>query len=119
MRCWSRLCMDCAMCCPCRPTEQNLFGIVQGGLYPDLRRISAAQLVERNLPGWVQDVSLGPCVHARVSMHSIFSSALPGYGDAGHSSPSPFELTPNWPFALLSSAVQLRHWWPGRWRVQR
>eukprot|EP00199_Chlamydomonas_sp_CCMP681_P002077 CAMPEP_0119108094 /NCGR_PEP_ID=MMETSP1180-20130426/13465_1 /TAXON_ID=3052 ORGANISM="Chlamydomonas cf sp, Strain CCMP681" /NCGR_SAMPLE_ID=MMETSP1180 /ASSEMBLY_ACC=CAM_ASM_000741 /LENGTH=427 /DNA_ID=CAMNT_0007093677 /DNA_START=136 /DNA_END=1419 /DNA_ORIENTATION=+ len=35
-----------------RPTEQNLFGIVQGGLDPVLRRISAAQLVERNLPGY-------------------------------------------------------------------
>ena len=35
-----------------RPTEQNLFGIVQGGLDPDLRRISIQQLSERNLPGY-------------------------------------------------------------------
>jgi len=35
-----------------RPQEQNLFGIVQGGLDPELRRLSAAQLVERDLPGY-------------------------------------------------------------------
>jgi queuine tRNA-ribosyltransferase len=35
----------------CRPSEQNLFGIMQGGLDPELRRISAQQLVERDLPG--------------------------------------------------------------------
>jgi queuine/archaeosine tRNA-ribosyltransferase len=34
-----------------RPNEQNLFGIMQGGLDPVLRRISAEQLVNRNLPG--------------------------------------------------------------------
>jgi len=35
----------------CRPQEQNLFGIVQGGLDPELRRLSAEQLVARDLPG--------------------------------------------------------------------
>ena len=35
-----------------RPTEQNLFGIVQGGLDAELRRISIQQLSERNLPGY-------------------------------------------------------------------
>ena len=35
-----------------RPTEQNLFGIVQGGLDTDLRRISIQQLSERKLPGY-------------------------------------------------------------------
>ncbi|KAJ6919817.1 hypothetical protein NC651_013688 [Populus alba x Populus x berolinensis] len=33
-----------------RPTEQNLFGIVQGGLDPVLRDICVRGLVERNLP---------------------------------------------------------------------
>ncbi|KAG5543939.1 hypothetical protein RHGRI_016631 [Rhododendron griersonianum] len=34
-----------------RPNEQNLFGIVQGGLDPVLRDICVKGLVERNLPG--------------------------------------------------------------------
>lgn len=35
-----------------RPTEQNLFGIVQGGLHSDLRQISLKDLIERDLPGY-------------------------------------------------------------------
>lgn len=35
-----------------RPEEQNLFGIVQGGLDPVLRDICVQGLVERNLPGY-------------------------------------------------------------------
>ncbi|KAL8261488.1 hypothetical protein R6Q59_025537 [Mikania micrantha] len=35
-----------------RPKEQNLFGIVQGGLDPVLRDICVQGLVERNLPGY-------------------------------------------------------------------
>ncbi|TQD86534.1 hypothetical protein C1H46_027927 [Malus baccata] len=35
-----------------RPTEQNLFGIVQGGLDPVLRDICVKGLVNRNLPGY-------------------------------------------------------------------
>ncbi|XP_074272737.1 uncharacterized protein LOC141596459 isoform X2 [Silene latifolia] len=35
-----------------RPDEQNLFGIVQGGLDPKLREICVKGLVERNLPGY-------------------------------------------------------------------
>ncbi|KAJ9560474.1 hypothetical protein OSB04_005634 [Centaurea solstitialis] len=35
-----------------RPKEQNLFGIVQGGLDPILRDICVQGLVERNLPGY-------------------------------------------------------------------
>ncbi|KAL8131099.1 uncharacterized protein LOC141674777 isoform X1 [Apium graveolens] len=35
-----------------RPDEQNLFGIVQGGLDPRLRDICVKGLVERNLPGY-------------------------------------------------------------------
>ncbi len=33
-------------------TTQSLFGIVQGGMYPDLRRESAERLVEMDLPGY-------------------------------------------------------------------
>ncbi|KAG6784305.1 hypothetical protein POTOM_009996 [Populus tomentosa] len=35
-----------------KPNEQNLFGIVQGGLDPVLRDICVRGLVERNLPGY-------------------------------------------------------------------
>lgn len=35
-----------------RPETQNLYGIVQGGLDPELRRICLNALVERNLPGY-------------------------------------------------------------------
>ncbi|THG06253.1 hypothetical protein TEA_018812 [Camellia sinensis var. sinensis] len=35
-----------------RPNEQNLFGIVQGGLDPVLRDICVRGLVDRNLPGY-------------------------------------------------------------------
>ncbi|RVW65367.1 Queuine tRNA-ribosyltransferase catalytic subunit 1 [Vitis vinifera] len=36
-----------------RPEEQNLFGIVQGGLDPVLRDICVRGLVDRKLPGYV------------------------------------------------------------------
>jgi queuine tRNA-ribosyltransferase len=35
---------------PC--SHQSLFGIVQGGMYPDLRRESAERIVELDLPGY-------------------------------------------------------------------
>lgn len=35
-----------------RPTEQNLFGIVQGGLDEELRRICLEEMKKRNLPGY-------------------------------------------------------------------
>eukprot|EP00193_Tetraselmis_chui_P001457 CAMPEP_0177760360 /NCGR_PEP_ID=MMETSP0491_2-20121128/5227_1 /TAXON_ID=63592 /ORGANISM="Tetraselmis chuii, Strain PLY429" /LENGTH=398 /DNA_ID=CAMNT_0019276257 /DNA_START=220 /DNA_END=1416 /DNA_ORIENTATION=- len=35
-----------------RPTEQSLFGIVQGGLDEELRKTSLKDLIERNLPGY-------------------------------------------------------------------
>jgi len=41
----------CAMA-QLRPGEQALFGIVQGGLYADLRQRSAAQLTALDLPGY-------------------------------------------------------------------
>ncbi|RKP24307.1 queuine tRNA-ribosyltransferase 1 [Syncephalis pseudoplumigaleata] len=35
-----------------RPQEQNLFGIIQGGLEPALRRICIDEMVKRDLPGY-------------------------------------------------------------------
>ncbi|HPO05343.1 MAG TPA: tRNA guanosine(34) transglycosylase Tgt, partial [Bacillota bacterium] len=40
--------------------EQSLFGIMQGGMYPDLRRQSAEEIVEMDLPGYaVGGLSVG------------------------------------------------------------
>jgi len=41
-------------------SDQALFGIVQGGVYPDLRRAAAAQLAQLDLPGYaIGGVSVG------------------------------------------------------------
>ncbi len=43
---------------------QNLFGIVQGGIYPDLRRESAERLVEMDFPGYaIGGLSVGEPQH--------------------------------------------------------
>jgi queuine tRNA-ribosyltransferase len=43
-----------------RPEDQALFGIVQGGMYPDLRKQSAQELVSLNFPGYaVGGLSVG------------------------------------------------------------
>ncbi len=43
-----------------RPSEQGLFGIVQGSIYPDLRERCARALVDMDLPGYaVGGVSVG------------------------------------------------------------
>ena len=43
-----------------RPHDQALFGIVQGGMYPDLRQQSARELVSLELPGYaVGGLSVG------------------------------------------------------------
>ncbi len=43
-----------------RPESQALFGIVQGGVYPDLRQYAAKRLVEFDLPGYaIGGVSVG------------------------------------------------------------
>ncbi|MBF2021974.1 MAG: tRNA guanosine(34) transglycosylase Tgt [Hydrococcus sp. C42_A2020_068] len=43
-----------------RPQEQALFGIVQGGIYPDLRCAAAESLVKLDLPGYaIGGVSVG------------------------------------------------------------
>ncbi|KAJ2799417.1 Queuine tRNA-ribosyltransferase catalytic subunit 1 [Coemansia helicoidea] len=44
--------LDRCMKAHTRPTEQNLFPIVQGGLDPALRTLSAQELVRRDAPGY-------------------------------------------------------------------
>ena len=53
---WAKRCKDAHM----RPEEQGLFGIVQGGMYKDLREKSAKDLIELDLPGYaVGGLSVG------------------------------------------------------------
>ena len=43
-----------------RPDEQALFGIIQGSMYEDLRKISAEQITSRNLAGYaIGGISVG------------------------------------------------------------
>jgi tRNA-guanine family transglycosylase len=63
--CQPAACLSSPAPCPCpcrwidrcinahlRPTEQNLFAIIQGGLDPRLREISLEQLIQRDTPGF-------------------------------------------------------------------
>lgn len=53
---WAKRCKEAHR----RPDEQGLFGIVQGGMYKDLREESAKQLVELDFPGYaVGGLSVG------------------------------------------------------------
>ena len=45
---WLKRCMEAHK----EPEKQSLFGIMQGGMYGDLRRISAEQISELDLPGY-------------------------------------------------------------------
>jgi queuine tRNA-ribosyltransferase len=55
--------------------RQSLFGIVQGGMYPDLRRQSAERLLELNFPGYaIGGLSVG---EPRELTREIIESTLP------------------------------------------
>lgn len=45
---WAKRCLEAHD----RPEKQALFGIIQGGLYPDLRQRSAEALIELDFPGY-------------------------------------------------------------------
>jgi queuine tRNA-ribosyltransferase len=58
-----------------RPNEQALFGIVQGGVYPDLRRAAAQSMVSLDLPGYaIGGVSVGEPVEF---MHEVAEATAP------------------------------------------
>ena len=58
--------------------NQGLFGIVQGGMYKDLRRWHAARLVEMDLPGYaVGGLSVGEPPELMYEMLSYSTSLLP------------------------------------------
>ena len=55
--------------------SQSLFGIVQGGMYPDLRRDCAEQLVAMDFPGYaIGGLSVG---EPRANTREIIASTLP------------------------------------------
>ena len=58
-----------------RPEDQALFGIVQGGVYLDLRRAAAESLVSLDLPGYaIGGVSVGEPVEL---IHKIVAATAP------------------------------------------
>ena len=70
---WAERCQR-AMTAP----QQGLFGIVQGGMYKDLRRWHAARLVEMDLPGYaVGGLSVGEPPERMYEMLSYSTSLLP------------------------------------------
>lgn len=70
---WAERCQR-AMTAP----QQGLFGIVQGGMYKDLRRWHAARLVEMDLPGYaVGGLSVGEPPELMYEMLSYLTSLLP------------------------------------------
>lgn len=58
-----------------RPKEQGLFGIVQGGLFKDLRRQSAAQLTSMDFPGYaIGGLSVG---EPKPAMYKVLEELTP------------------------------------------
>lgn len=58
--------------------NQGLFGIVQGGMYEDLRRISAKELVEMDFPGYaIGGLSVGEPKELMYEMLEVSTSELP------------------------------------------
>lgn len=68
---WLKRCMDAHQ----RPHDQALFGIVQGGMYQDLREESAKKLVELDLPGYsIGGLSVG---EPKDIMYEVLSYTTP------------------------------------------
>ena len=68
---WLKRCMKAHQ----RPAEQALFGIVQGGMYQDLREESARQLVDLDLPGYaVGGLSVG---ESKELMYEVLNFTTP------------------------------------------
>jgi queuine tRNA-ribosyltransferase len=60
------------------PARQALFGIVQGGMFPELRRRSAAELVALDLPGYaIGGLSVGETHSQQWDMLEVLEPELP------------------------------------------
>lgn len=58
-----------------KPESQGLFGIIQGGVYPDLRKLSAEQLIRLDFPGYaVGGLSVG---EPKEKMYEILEETIP------------------------------------------
>ena len=59
-------------------TDQYLFAIVQGGVFPEIRRISAQALVDMNFPGYaIGGLSVGESHEAMYAMVEVCNEILP------------------------------------------
>jgi queuine tRNA-ribosyltransferase len=68
---WAERCLKAHQ----RPSDQALFGIVQGGMYPDLRKQSAQELVSLDFPGYaVGGLSVG---EPKDMMNEILEATTP------------------------------------------
>jgi queuine tRNA-ribosyltransferase len=70
---WARRCREAQ-----RRTDQALFGIVQGGVFPDLRKQGAEYLVQLGFPGYaIGGLSVGETKEQMHRMLDITTSILP------------------------------------------
>jgi queuine tRNA-ribosyltransferase len=70
---WARRCKEAHV-----RADQALFGIVQGGLYPDLRRESLERTVELDFPGYaIGGLSVGESREEMLGMLSLVAPGLP------------------------------------------
>ncbi|MGI5875717.1 MAG: tRNA guanosine(34) transglycosylase Tgt [Dethiobacteria bacterium] len=68
---WAARCKECHK----KSRQQALFGIIQGGIFPDLRKQSSLDLVEMNFPGYaIGGLSVG---EPKEIMYSILDSTIP------------------------------------------
>lgn len=71
---WARRCLDAQR----RPSEQALFGIVQGGAFADLRQRSAEALVAMDFPGYaIGGLSVGEPAEVLLSVLDSVIDRLP------------------------------------------
>jgi queuine tRNA-ribosyltransferase len=71
---WAKRCKEAHK----RPDEQALFGIVQGGMYADLRKQSAEQLVELDFPGYgIGGLSVGESKELMYETLEVTTPLLP------------------------------------------
>ena len=71
---WAKRCKEAHL----RPDEQGLFGIVQGGMFKDLRKKSAEDLVEMDFPGYaIGGLSVGEPKELMCEMLEYTASFLP------------------------------------------
>lgn len=71
---WAKRCIEAHK----NPDRQGLFGIVQGGMYKDLREESAKQLVELDFPGYaVGGLSVGESAELMYDILSYTTPFLP------------------------------------------